>query len=315
MKKISPRTIAIICAFLAAAIWGGSFVTQRIAGEHMGAFTYNAMRFFLGALSLLPVIKLFEKEKPNREKIKKTWLVGLMAGGCVFLAANLQQFGIVLSDSPSSASEAGFITGMYIIFVPLLGLFLGRRARPLVWVSAVMAFAGLALISIGPGGLSNIQLSDILLLICAVFWAIHILIVGHFIDDISPIRFVSIQFLFCAIFSLAAALIFEDITMEGLWGGLPVILFGGIVASGIAYTFQTLSQRGLEASLAAIIFSLEALFAALSEAIFLGETMTLQKYIGGAIIFAGILLSQHKKAQSPATENTKMQFGKKYRKR
>jgi len=292
MKKPSTRTIALIFVFAAAAIWGASFVTQRMAGYHMGSFTYNAARFLLGALSLIPVIWLFEKDKPDRAKLKRTWIVGIAGGLAIFVAANLQQFGIVLSDSPTSASEAGFITGLYIIFVPLLGLFLKRKARPLVWVSAVLAFGGLALISIGPEGLSSIQFSDILLVICAVFWAIHILIIDKYVNAISPIRFASAQFFVAAILSIIAAFVFETPTLEALSGGLMPILFGGIVASGVAYTFQILGQRSLEATLAAIIFSLEALFAAVSEAIFLGAIMTPQKYLGGSIIFIGILLSQ-----------------------
>ncbi|MCL2574795.1 MAG: DMT family transporter [Defluviitaleaceae bacterium] len=296
MKKPSARTIALIFVFAAAAIWGASFVTQRLAGYHMGSFTYNAARFLLGALSLLPVVWFFEKEKPDKVKLKLTWLVGIAGGVAIFFAANLQQFGIVLSNSPTSASEAGFITGLYIIFVPLLGLFLRRKVRPIIWLSAVLAFGGLALISIGPAGISGIQFSDILLVICAVFWAIHILIIDKYVHKISPIRFASAQFFVAAILSIIAAVIFEDITLEGLQGGLMPILFGGIVASGVAYTFQILGQKSLEATLAAIIFSLEALFAAISEAIFLGAVMTPQKYLGGGIIFIGIVLSQLNKS-------------------
>ena len=297
--KASPRVIAIIIMFVASAIWGATFVTQRVAGEHMGAFTYNGVRFLLGSLSLLPVIFLLERrDKTNTEKpanLKITWVAGVLGGLILFFAANLQQFGIVLSQSPTASSEAGFITGMYIVFVPLLGLFLRRRVSPVVWLSAILAFSGLALITMGPGGFASIQPSDVLLVVGAVFWAVHILLIDRYVARMRPISFVSIQFLICGVLSLAVALIFETITLEGLYGGLWMLLYGGILASGVAYTFQTLGQRYIEPALAAIILSLESLFAAISEAAFLGETMTPQKYLGGAIIFVGIILAQYKR--------------------
>jgi drug/metabolite transporter (DMT)-like permease len=291
--RFDPGRVRATCfILLATLIWGLSFVTQKIAGAHMGAFTYNGARFALGCLSLIPVFMLLEKSNPAQGR--RTVSAGLAGGVLLFAAANLQQFGIVLSNSPSSAGEAGFITGMYIILVPILGLFLGRKARARVWFSAVLAFFGLALITVGPGGLASIQLSDILLVLCAVFWAVHILFIGHFVNAISPIRFVAIKFLVTAILSLISAFIFEDITLQGLYNGLPMLLYGGILASGVAYTLQALGQRRVEPTIAAIIFSLEALFAAISEAAFLGEIMTPQKYLGGAIIFVGIILSQRK---------------------
>ena len=269
----------------------------------MGAFTYNAVRFLMGSLSLVPVVLLLErrnkktenrKQKTEKSNLRLTWVVGVMGGLMVFFAANLQQFGIVLSDSPSSASEAGFITGMYIIFVPILGLFLGRRVRPLIWISAMLAFGGLALITT-EGGISYFSLAHLLVLICAIFWAAHILLIDRYVNNIRPISFVAVQFLVCGALSLITALIFEDISLQGIQDGIWVLLYGGIIASGIAYTLQAIGQKYVEPALAAIIFSMEALFAAFSEALFLGETMTLQKYIGGAIIFTGILLAQYNK--------------------
>jgi drug/metabolite transporter (DMT)-like permease len=295
--KLPSRNIALICIFLASAIWGMSFVTQKLAVQHMGSFTYNGVRFALGAFSLLPVIKLFEK--PDRTKIKKTLLAGCAGGVIVFIAANLQQFGIILSKSSSSASEAGFITGMYIIFVPILGLFLGKKTTPLVWISAVLAFGGLTLISTGAE--TAFQLSDLLLVLCAVFWAMHILLVSRFVNEINPLRFAVVQFAVCSALCLVSAFIFEDISRQGLFDGLGVLLFGGIFAGGVAYTLQIIGQRRVEPSRAAIIFSLESLFAALSEAVYLGEVMTLRKYLGGAVIFTGILLSQRQKKPKETT--------------
>jgi drug/metabolite transporter (DMT)-like permease len=299
LSRISSKNLALFCIFAASAIWGISFVTQKLAGQHMGSFTYNGVRFALGAFSLLPVLKIFEK--PDKTKAKRTLLAGLAGGVIIFFASNLQQFGIILSKSPSSASEAGFITGMYIIFVPILGLFLKRRVTPLVWLSAVLAFGGLILISTNQA--MAFQVSDLLLVLCAVGWALHILLIDRYVNEINPLRFAAAQFAVCSILCLISAFIFEDISITQLYDGIGVLLFGGIVAGGVAYTLQVLGQRKVEPSRAAIIFSLEALFAALSEAVFLGEIMTLRKYLGGAVIFAGILLSQKQKKEKETKRN------------
>ncbi|MCL2353048.1 MAG: DMT family transporter [Defluviitaleaceae bacterium] len=296
MKKPTPRSLAIVFVFLAAAIWGASFVNQSIASQHMGAFTYNGVRFLLGALSILLVVFLFERARPDRAKLKKTWLVSVAGGVILFFAANLQQLGIVFSDSYTPAGEAGFITGMYIIFVPLLGIFLKQRVKPIVWVAAVLAFLGLFLITTtgGLGGITAFEVSHILLVICAVFWAVHILVIDRFVNEISPIRFASYQFVVAGALSIIVAIIFDDITWQGLSDGIWTLLFGGIVVSGVAYTLQILGQRSLEPTFAAIIFSLEALFAAISEAVWMGQAMTTQRYIGGGIILLGIILAQIK---------------------
>ena len=295
------RALPTTFVFLASIIWGTTFVTQKLAGYHMGSFTFNGIRFALGALSLLPVIFILEKNHSARGR--HTFLIGLAGGVILFAASNFQQFGIILNKNPGSASEAGFITGLYIVFVPLLGLFMGRKSRPLTWFAAILAFGGLALISIGPGGLAAIKTSDLMLVLGAVFWAAHILLIDRYVHSVSPLRFTAIQFAVCAVLSMISALLFETISLQGLQNGLFPILFGGIFACGTAYTFQTLGQREVEPTRAAIIFSLEALFAALSETLFLGELMTAQKYLGGAVIFIGVILSQlpEKRPNAPRT--------------
>jgi drug/metabolite transporter (DMT)-like permease len=294
------KILPTVFIFLAAIIWGSTFVTQKIAGYHMGSFTYNGVRFALGAISMLPVIFVFEKESAPAKNRHTLW-AGLAGGAILFIASNLQQFGIILNKEPGSASEAGFITGLYIVFTPILGLVFRRKANPLIWLAAALAFGGLALISIGPGGITAIKVSDLLLVIGAVFWAAHILLIDRFAHSVSPLRFMAVQFAVSAVLSMASAFAFETVSMQGIWAGIFPILFGGVFASGTAYTFQLLGQRGVEPSRAAIIFSLEALFAAVSEAAFLGETMTARKYLGGAVILAGILISQIK----PKQKNTR----------
>ena len=284
------RMICTGFVFFASVLWGASFVTQKLAGQYMGSFTYNGVRFAMGALVLLPVI--FFLERHDRQKNRLAWKAGLAGGLILFVASNLQQFGIILSPSPTSAGEAGFITGLYTVLVPIFGLALGRRAGVLTFVSAALAFGGLALISIGPEGAASIQLSDLLLVLGAVFWAVHILVIDHFADSVSPLRFASIQFAVASALSLLSAFSFEQVSFEAIRAGALPLLYGGVLATGLAYTLQIFGQRGVAPARAAIIFSLESLFAALSEAVFLGQAMTLRKYIGGAVIFAGILLSQ-----------------------
>jgi len=289
-KKETRRILPIVFILLASVIWGITFVTQKLAGYHMGSFTYNGVRFALGAISLTPVILIFEKATPGNSR--HTFKAGMIGGAILFAASNFQQFGIILNKEPGSASEAGFITGLYIVFTPILGLAFRQKARLLTWAACVIAFGGLALISIGPEGISSLKGSDGLLLLGAVFWAAHILFIDRFASSVDPIRFTAVQFGVCSIMSIISAFAFETVSIAGIWGGILPVLFSGVFACGTAYTFQLLGQRSVEPARAAIIFSLESLFAAASEAIWLREYMTPRKYLGGAIIFCGIILSQ-----------------------
>jgi drug/metabolite transporter (DMT)-like permease len=284
------QLLPTVFVFATSVIWGLTFVTQKLAGAHMGAFAYNGFRFALGALSMLPVIFIFERTR--KEGHRRTLLAGLGGGVILFFASNLQQFGIVLNKNPGSASEAGFITGLYIVFTPILGIAFGRRARPLTWLAAALAFGGLALMSMGPEGLASVKISDILLLAGAVFWALHILYIDRFARDVAPLRFAAAQFVVSAALSMAAAAAFETVSLQSAAAAALPLLFGGVFACGTAYTLQILGQRAVEPAKAAIIFALEAPFAALGETVWLGETMTAQKYVGGAVIFAAIILSQ-----------------------
>ena len=284
------RARATSLIILASVIWGATFVSQKLAGLHVGAFTYNGVRFALGCITLLPVALLLEKS--DRAKTRRTVRVGAVLGVVLFAAANLQQLGIVLSDSPSAAGEAGFITGMYTVLVPVFGWALGRKTTAWTWIAAVTAFGGLALISVGPEGLSSARFSDLYTVGGAVFWAFHILIIDRFARDVSPVRLVITQFAVAAVLSMVCAFVFETVSLDGLRAAIWPLLFGGVLASGVAYTLQIFGQRGVEPSRAAVVFSLEAVFAALSEAVWLGEVMTPRKYLGGAVILLGVLLSQ-----------------------
>jgi len=285
---MTQKTKSTVCLFVTAFIWGAAFVAQKVGSEHIEPFTFGGMRFALGTLSLIPVALLFERDTGDDARRKRTWVAGVLGGLIIFVAANLQQFGVALTGS---AGKSGFITGPYIVLVPILGIF--RRKMPgwSTWLGAALAFGGLYLLS-APEGLQSADWGDAVLLIGALFWAVHIILVDHFAHDVNPIRFSMIQFCTCSALSLICAFSMETVALTGLVDGLWPLLFCGLMSVGIAYTLQIFGQRGVEPSKAAIIFSLEAVFAALCAAVLIGELMTVRMYIGCLFIFAGILVSQ-----------------------
>jgi len=281
------KTADTACLFLTALIWGLTFVWQLQASDVLGTFTFISVRFFLGAVSLIPVIYIFERDPVTAKDYKITVLAGIAAGLILFTAASLQQIGIAYTGS---AGKAGFITGLYMILVPVLGVFFGRKTSVLTWAGAVSAVLGLYLLSVQNA--SSIEAGDIILFIGAFFWAGHIFIIDRFAKRIKVIRFSMVQFITCGVLSAACALIFENITLSGISDGIVPILFCGLLSTGLAYTLQIIGQKGVDPPKAAIIFSLETLFSAIGGAILLGEKMSTRGYAGCAFIFAGIIVSQ-----------------------
>lgn len=286
MKK--NTRLSAFCLFLAAFIWGVAFVAQTSGMDYVDPLTFIGVRFALGATSLIPVVLIFEKGEGIKEKNKKTLVAGIIAGVVLFIAAALQQYGIKIT---MSAGRAGFITGLYIVIVPVFGIFLGRKATIFTWIGAVAACTGLYLLSVREG-FSSVGLGDIALIICAFFWAAHILAIDRFVESVNPLRFAMTQFYTCSLLGLVGAFVFEDINMAGIIAGRIPIFYAGFFSSGIAYTLQIVGQRHVEPSRAALIFSMESLFSALGAAVILGELMDGRGYVGCALIFAGIIISQ-----------------------
>ena len=286
MKAKKIRSTA--CLFLTSVIWGVAFVAQRAGLEYVGSLTFNGIRFALGALPLIPITLLLERGAGHKAANIKAIRAGIIGGVILFTAATLQQFGVELT---ASAGKSGFITGLYVVLVPVLGVFLGRKAPVFVWLGAALACAGLYLLSMR-GGSFSFALGDVALLVGALIWAVHILFVGHYADSVSPVRFSAVQFITCSLLSLAGAFLFEDVKASSIFAGYIPILYGGLLSVGIAYTLQIFGQRNVEPAKAAIIFSTESLFAALGGAVLLGEVMDAYGYIGCALIFAGIIISQ-----------------------
>ena len=274
--------------FLTAIIWGFAFVAQRVGADYVGAFTFNGVRFLLGAFSLVPVILIFEKEKFNKNKFKSTVVIGVFAGVILFIASSLQQFGIVFTGS---AGKAGFLTGLYIVLVPLIRFLMGKKTSVLTFVGAVFAVTGLFFLCM-TGDKITFGIGDVVLIIGAFFWAAHILVIDKFVNIVSALKFSMVQFLTCGILGIIFALFTETIEVSAIkQAGIP-ILYGGLMSVGVAYTCQILGQKKADPTFASIIFSTESVFSAIGGALILHEMMSGRGYLGCVLIFIGIILSQ-----------------------
>ncbi len=274
---------------LTAIIWGSTFVAQRLGMDHIGPFLYTGLRFLVGAIAVAPLIWLLRK--PARlgtpSRVSKPMLLGSLALGCVLtLGINLQQIGLMFT----TVTNSGFITGLYVILVPVFGLFIGMRTHKGTWAGALLALVGMVLLSVGPG--FQVASGDWLQLVGAACWAIHVLMVGALASRYDPILVSFVQFMVCAVVSLILALIFEPIHLPMIQQALPAILYGGVLAVGVAFTLQVVAQKDAITSHAAIILSLEAVFAALAGWLILGETLSPRGLFGCALMLGGMLLAQ-----------------------
>jgi len=278
-----------------AAIWGFAFVAQRIGMDYLGPFAFNGVRFFLGSLSLLPLLMINRERKPENNPSSESspgarGMQGLFGGGLaglvLFISASLQQVGLVYT----TAGKAGFITGLYVVIVPVIGLFFGQRTGKATWIGAFLAASGLYLLSVTEN--FTIAHGDLLELIGAFFWAGHVLIIGWLSPRIHPLMLAFYQFVTCAILSLLTALIVESLSFYAFCQAALPILYGGLLSVGVAYTLQVVAQRDARPSHAAVILSIEAVFAALGGWMVLGETLTLRGMTGCALMLAGMLSSQ-----------------------
>ena len=276
---------------LTAVIWGFAFVAQRAGMEFIGPFTFNTARFALGSLSLIPLLLINQKRKFEKVKFlplndKKLLYGGLSAGMVLFLGATFQQGGLVYTD----AGKAGFITGFYVILVPILGLFISQKTSLLTWLGAVVAIVGLYFLSVNET--FDINIGDVLVLIGAFFWAIQILVIGYYSTRVDPFQLAFSQFVVCAIFSFVAALITETIVLQNVLLAYLPILYAGLFSVGIAFTIQVVAQREAHPANAAIIMSLEAVFAVLGGWMILNESIPVRGLLGCLLMLIGMVLSQ-----------------------
>lgn len=255
---------------------------------HMGPFTFNAIRFSLGALSLLPILIGQRKDRQNPSEFfpKRNFLPIIITGIALFGGASLQQIGLV----GTSVGKAGFITGLYVILVPLIALLWGQHTHLAHWIGALLAVVGLYLLSVT--GAFTISPYDLIVLAGAFVWAVHVHLIARFSGKIGPIRLATFQFAICGLLSAIAAILFESMSLAGIVDGLWPILYGAFLSVGVAYTLQVVAQRTANPSHAVIILSLEGVFAALGGWLILGEMLTPRAMLGGGLMLMGMLVSQ-----------------------
>jgi drug/metabolite transporter (DMT)-like permease len=287
MQKGVYNRGAIVMLWLTAAIWGFAFVAQRAGMEFIGPFTFNGIRFLLGSASLLPLI-FWMKYKQETPAAKSRNIVrgGLLAGIVLFIGASLQQAGMVYTE----AGKAGFITGFYVILVPLIGVFIGQHITKLLWAGALVALAGLYLLTIN--GPFVLQKGDLLILLSAFFWAIHVQLINKLVDTHAALPLSAFQFAVCGILSLGTGFVFETITIDSILLAIWPLLYGGLMSVGIAYTLQVVAQQHVHPAYASIILSFETVFAVLGGWLLLGELLSLRNLAGCLLMLAGIVVVQ-----------------------
>lgn len=280
---------ADLLMLLTAMIWGSAFVAQRLGMDAVGPFLYTGLRFSLASLVVLPLVLLLGRRQGGKspEPLNRGLLFGgLTMGLALALGINLQQVGLLVT----SVTNSGFITGLYVIVVPLLGLFLGHKTGLGTWLGAALAVVGMFLLSVGDG--FHVASGDWLQLAGACVWGVHVLLVGFFASRHDPLRLALLQFVTCAVISLALAIATEQIQLAAILAAGPAILYGGVFGVAVGFTLQVVAQKDAIASHAAIILSLEAVFAAIAGALFLGEALALKGYFGCALMFVGMLVAQ-----------------------
>ncbi|MEZ5537220.1 MAG: DMT family transporter [Thiolinea sp.] len=289
MLRFSPSHFLLL---FVAAIWGGGFVAQKSGLDSLEPFSFNTARFILATLSLLPVW-LYMRRRYSAAALQSDpwyfWLGGILAGTMLTGGLSMQQVGLQYT----TAGNAGFITGMYIVIVPLLGLLLGQTTRWLTWAGIALAVAGLYQLSVevGSSGLS-MNYGDGLQLIGALFWAVHVVMLGWLARRVKDLVGLSaVQFAASAVFSGVLMLWLETPQWADFQAGTVPLLYSGIVASGVAFTLQIIGQRGVASEVAALLLSFEAVFALLTGILFLGEGFGMQEMLGCGLMMAGIILT------------------------
>lgn len=302
MKSKLKSNIAIL---IATIIWGSTFVAQSIGMDHIGPFTFQAARCFLGGIVLLPIIAItdnFVNRGDGRNFFsrwcdRRLWKAALLCGMPLFVATNLQQLGIVDTDAGKSA----FLTAMYIVFVPIIGMFFGQKPSKLIPVSVLLGVAGLYCLSCV--GVTSIATGDLLLLGCAVAFAVQILAVGKFAGQVDCLRLNCINALLCAALSGIVMLFTETPDWGTIRSCFGSIAYAGVLSMGIAYSLQNIGQKNLETTTASLLMSTESVFAVLAGWIMLKEELTFWEGLGCVLVFAAVILSQlpdKKKAKTTA---------------
>ncbi|HWS30532.1 MAG TPA: DMT family transporter [Clostridia bacterium] len=287
MNKTTIRNSLLL--LLTATIWGFSFVAQSKGMEYVGPLTFNGVRAVLGGLVLVPFAaaqNASNKRKGIKPDRRALIMGGLWCGVVLFLASSFQQYGILYT----SVGKSGFITAFYIVLVPIFGLALKRKTGALVWVSAMIALIGLYLLCINET--FSVNLGDMLTLVCAVLFAVHILVIDHFAPKTDSVTLSMVQFFVNGVLGMAAAFLFEKPTLESLLSAWAPILYAGVMSCGVAYTLQIIGQKGMNPAVASLILSLESCIAVLAGWLFLNQNLSARELIGCGVMFTAIVLAQ-----------------------
>jgi drug/metabolite transporter (DMT)-like permease len=283
---LNSRTLkSDLLLLITAAIWGFAFVAQRVGMEYIGPFLFNAIRFALGAITLLPFA--LKRDKSTKSASPKfMFLSGLVAGLTLFLGASLQQIGVVYT----TAGKAGFITGLYVVIVPFIGLFLRHKIGPANLIGAVLAVVGLYFLTMT--GNISLEKGDFYVLLSAFFWALHVHIIGWLSPKIQASRIAIIQYVIVAALSFIVAFSIESFTFSNILNAVVPILYGGLASVGIAYSLQIIAQKDAPPTHAAILLSLEAVFAVIGGWLLLSEGLAPRSIFGCALMLIGMIVSQ-----------------------
>lgn len=278
---------------LTATIWGVAFVAQSVGMEYIGPFTFNAIRCVLGGLVLIPVILVLKKKKEtgaeNQEKEdKKTlWAGGIACGVILCIASNLQQFGIM----EASVGKSGFFTALYIVMIPVIGIFIGKRPGIKLWFCVALAVVGMYLLCMKDGSFT-IERADIMLLLCALAFSFHILVVDYFSPKVDGVKMSCIQFLVCGVLSAVGMLFTETPDISNIQAAWLPLLYAGLLSCGVGYTLQIVGQKGINPVIASLIMSLESVISALASWVILGQVLSPKEILGCVLMFVAIIITQ-----------------------
>ncbi len=289
---------------LTAMIWGSAFVAQSVGMDYVGPFTFNCVRCIIGGIVLIPVIILLTKiDKRNKSNTvdndsdsdmsvsnqnqKKTLIIGsIVCGFVLFASSSLQQVGIQYT----TAGKAGFITTLYIVFVPILGMFLGQRVKAKVWVCVSIAAVGLYLLCINEG--FTIGKGDFLILLCAVAYAVHILVIDYFSPKVDGVKMSCLQFFICALLSIPPMVMFETPEIVSILQCWLPLFYSGVLSCGVAFTLQIIGQKYTQPTIASLLLSLESVFAVLAGMLVLHEMLTIREFLGCILMFTATIVAQ-----------------------
>lgn len=285
--KIKNAVILALTAF----IWGTAFVAQSVGMDYLGPFTFNGVRNFIGGFALLTCIAILQKiegkKMEDTEGTKKDLIIGgTVCGICLFAASSLQQIGIQYTTT----GKAGFITAFYIVLVPVLGIFLKKKIGWKVWTAVLISLAGLYFLCITEE--LSIGKGDVLIFLCALIFAIHIMVIDYFSPRVDGVKMSCIQFFVCGVASLMPMFLFETPTMKGMILSVGPLLYAGVLSSGVAYTLQIIGQKNVNPAIASLILSLESCFAVLAGWLVLGQSLSFRESVGCILMFTAIILAQ-----------------------